>query len=95
MARYIILTQFSPHAFNEPEDLKRIASHVSQRIKRECPQVEWKDSYATLGCYDVIDVVESKDPKDVEKAVMIIRSYGHSITKTLHATPWNEFLEIL
>ena len=95
MARYIILTQFSPQAFNEPEDLKRIAANVSERIKRECPGIVWKDSYATLGCYDVVDVVESEDPKDIEKTLIILRSYGHSTTKTLYATPWNEFIELL
>jgi uncharacterized protein with GYD domain len=95
MARYIILTRFSSDTCNEPKDLKKIAKKVSEGIKRECPGVVWKESYATLGSFDVIDVVESEDPKDVEKAVMIIRSYGHSTTKTLHATPWHEFLEML
>jgi hypothetical protein len=33
--------------------------------------------------------------KQVEKAAMIIRAYGHSTTETLVATPWREFLEML
>ena len=52
----------------------------------------WRGSYATLGRFDFVDIVESDDPKQVEKAAMIIRAYGHSTTETLAATPWKEFL---
>ena len=51
-----------------------------------------EDSYATLGRYDVIDVVEASDPKEIEKVAMIIRAYGHSTTETPIGTPWKEFL---
>jgi uncharacterized protein with GYD domain len=43
----------------------------------------------------VVDVVEVNDPKQIEKAAMIIRAYGHSTTETLTATPWKEFLGTL
>ena len=43
----------------------------------------------------MVDIVEADDPKQVEKAVMIIRAYGHSTTETLAATPWKEFLAML
>ena len=52
----------------------------------------WKDSYATLGRFDVIDIVESDRPEDVEKAALIIRSRGRATTETLAATSWDEFL---
>jgi uncharacterized protein with GYD domain len=39
----------------------------------------------TLGRFDVVDIVQAADPKEVEKAVMIIRAYGHSTTETLVA----------
>ena len=68
---------------------------VSARIKTDCPGVVWKSGFATLGRFDVIDVVESNDMKQVEKAAMIIRAYGHSTTETLIATPWDEFLTML
>lgn len=95
MATYIILSQISPEAFRDPSDFKRLASEVSSKIKSECPGVVWKDSYVTTGRFDVVDIVESDDLKQVEKAAMIIRAYGHSRTETLVATPWKEFLEML
>lgn len=95
MAIYVMLSRFSPEAFREPKDFKKLAEEVSDRIKKECPGVKWKASYATLGRFDVVDVVESDDPKQVGKAAMIIHAYGHSTTETLLATPWDEFLATL
>ncbi len=95
MATYVILSRFSPEAFREPKEFKKLADAVSSKIKKECQGVHWKYSFATLGRFDVVDVVEASDPKQIEKAAMIIRAYGHSTTETLVATPWKEFLEAL
>ncbi|HXZ79617.1 MAG TPA: GYD domain-containing protein [Terriglobales bacterium] len=95
MATYIILSQLSPEAFREPKEFKKLADSVSSKIKKECPNVTWKSSYATMGRFDVVDVVEAKDPRDVERAAMIIRAHGHAVTETLMATPWEDFLKML
>ena len=95
MATYVILSRISPGAFADPKDFSRIAGTVSEKMKSECPGVMWKESYSTLGRFDVVDVVESDDPKQVQRAAMIIRSYGHSGTEILPATPWKQFLESL
>ena len=95
MATYIILSRFSPDAFKDPKEFKELAREVSARIRSDCPGIKWKDSYATLGRFDVVDVVEADDPKEIEKAAMIIRGYGHSTTETLQGTPWQEFLDSL
>lgn len=78
-----------------PKEFRKLAETVSDTIKRECPGVRWKESFATLGRFDVLDIVETDDPKQLEKAAMIIRGYGHSTTETLFATPWKEFLPAL
>jgi uncharacterized protein with GYD domain len=72
-----------------------LAEQVSKKIKTECPNVKWKDSFATLGRFDVVDVVEASDPKEIEKVAMIIRAFGHSTTETLLGTPWRDFLNSL
>jgi len=95
MATFIILSRFSPDAFRDPKDLKKMAETVSSKIKKECRGVTWKESYVTMGQYDVVDIVESTDRSQVEKAAMIIRAYGHSSTETLVGTPWNDFLKTL
>lgn len=92
MAIYVILSRVSPEALRDPADFRKLAETVSAKVRNDCPRVTWKDSYATLGRFDVVDIVESDDPKQVKKAAMIIRAYGHSATETLAATPWKEFL---
>lgn len=92
MNTYIILSRFSPEAFDNPKHFLELAEQVSRKIREECPGIRWRDSYATLGRFDVVDVVEASDPKEIEKAAMIIRAYGHSTTETLMATPWKTFL---
>ncbi len=95
MQTYIILSKLSPEAFHDPAEFKQLAADVSEKIKAECPQVVWKHSYVVLGRFDIIDIVESDDLHQVEKAAMIIRANGHATTETLVGTPWKQFFEIL
>ena len=95
MARYVILSKLAPQAVRDPKDLKKVAETVAQKIKAECPKVKWLDSYALMGRFDVVDVVEADDAADVERAAMIIRAYGNARTETMHATPWKDFLAAL
>jgi uncharacterized protein with GYD domain len=95
MQTYIILSKIYPEAFKGGKDFLQLATAVSEKIKNECPDVVWKDSYVTMGRFDVVDIVESEDLAKVEKVAMIIRSVGHAATETLPATPWNQFLETL
>jgi len=95
VSTYIILSRFSPEAFEDPKKFRNLAAAVSAKIKSQCPDITWKGSFATLGRFDVVDFVEAEDPKQIEKTAMIIRSYGHSTTETLLATPWKEFLATL
>ncbi len=95
MPTYIILSRFSPEAFRDPKEFKKLADAVSTKIRTECPGVRWKESFATTGRFDVVDIFEAEDPQQIARAAMIIRSYGHSTTETLVATPWKDFLAML
>jgi len=93
MATYIVLSRLSPEAVDDPAEVRNLAKTVTEKIKSECPGVKWKDSYATLGRFDIIDVIEADDPRQVAKAAMIVRTYGHCTTETMPATAWEEFLQ--
>jgi uncharacterized protein with GYD domain len=95
MATYVMLSRFSPEAFRDPKEFLEIARKVTAEINMRCPNVMWKSSHATLGRFDVVDIVESEDLRQLELATMIIRGHGHSITETLQATPWKDFLASL
>ncbi len=92
MATYIILSRLSPEALEDPHEFKRLALKVSAKLKIDCPGVNWKESYGTLGRFDVVDIIEADDPALVARAVMILRTSGHESTETMPATPWKEFL---
>jgi len=47
MATYVILSRFSPEAFRDPREFRKLAEAVSAKIKSECSGAVWKDSYAT------------------------------------------------
>ncbi len=78
-----------------PDKFKEKASTVSTKIASKCPGGKWKESFVTTGRYDVIDIVESDDPKQVEKAAMIIKRYGLSHVEAMFAIPWKEWLNAL
>ena len=62
---------------------------------RECPGIEWEQSYVTMGQYDTVDIVEANERSEVEKAALIIRGFGGATTETLPATLWKAFLDRL
>ena len=91
MSTYIILVRVSPGSFKDSQDVKQAADVMLAKLKSDCPEVVWKDSYATMGRFDFVDIVEADDPNKVQKAAMIISAYAHATTETLLATPWQEF----
>ena len=95
MATYVMISRFSPEAFNDPKDFKKLANEVADKLKSECPDIIWKESFVTMGRFDVVDIIESNNQEQVKKAAMIIRGYGHATTETMVATPWKEFLDML
>jgi uncharacterized protein with GYD domain len=94
MPTYIILSKLSSDAFQDPKEFKKLADAVASRIRKQCPDVIWKQSFATLGRFDVLDVVESKDSEQVARAPMLIRGVwthdngdvtGHALEEFLDA----------
>jgi uncharacterized protein with GYD domain len=63
------------------------------RSRRNAPQSNGCTALLRLGRFDIVDIVEVPDLKQIEKAAMIIRAYGHATTETLLATPWKDFLK--
>ena len=90
MATYIILSRIGPDAFTK--DFKKMEADLDARIKAQCPGVHWRESYMTLGRYDVVDIVEGNDPEEVARATTIIRGLGRAMTETMPAQPWKEFV---
>ncbi|OGQ97394.1 MAG: GYD family protein [Deltaproteobacteria bacterium RIFOXYD12_FULL_57_12] len=95
MSTYVILGKFAVMLFGEPKEFKQLTDDAMVKVKAECPSIVWKYSFATLGHYDVVDVIEAPEPKVVEKATMLMRAYGYHSTEVLIATRWMDFVESL
>ena len=95
MPTFVILSRFTPETHADPKRLKGVAKAVSDKIKAECPGVVWRESFATMGRFDAVDIVESDDPMQVAKAAAVIQALGHSMTETLPAAPWKEYIATL
>lgn len=95
MGTYVMLTRLAPDAVKAPTDLKRLEKTVSERIRKDCPQVKWAGNYAILGPYDYLDIFEAPDEATAVKVVMIVRSFGHATTETWTALPWERFRSVI
>ena len=57
--------------------------------------VELKDSYLTMGRYDLVCVIEAPDDETYAKAVLGLGSQGNVSTETLKAFSEDEFRKII
>jgi uncharacterized protein with GYD domain len=95
MATFVMLTRLTPETVKTPGDLKRLEKAVSERVRRECPDVKWVANYAILGPYDYLDIFDAPDEAAAAQVVMTVRSFGHAQTETWTALPWQRFEELI
>jgi uncharacterized protein with GYD domain len=76
MATFVILSRIAPDVVRAPKEFKALAKTVADKVKQQCPGVIWKDSFATLGRFDVVDIVEAAKPEEVEKAATVSEFLG-------------------
>ena len=91
MPTFVMLTRLTPEVVKTPADLRRLEREVADRVRRECPEVTWRGSYAVLGPCDYLDLFEAPNEDVAARVVMIVRSFGHASTETWTAVPWDRF----
>ena len=95
MATFIMLTQLSHQALKSPNKLEELERQVMDRVRNDCPDVEWQSSFAVLGPYDYIDVFRAPDVEAATKVATIVRTFGHAQTEIWAATEWQRFKELI
>jgi len=95
MATYVMLTKLSTEAVKDPRSVEELGRAVTQKLKTQCPQVKWLASYSLLGPYDYLDVFDAPDERLASQAALIVRSFGHAITETWTAIPWDRYLGLV
>ncbi len=94
MATYIMLTRLSPEAVSEPKFVEKLEKRVAESIRKVCPEVKWIGSWSVLGPYDYVDIFDAPDGEAATRVSLLVRSYGHGVTETWVATPWDRFVQI-
>lgn len=95
MATFMLLTRLSPQTLHQPRSFSTLEHHVAEQLRAHCPDVTWQASYALLGPWDYLDVVEAPSVEAVTRASVLVRSYGHAHTEVWPAMPWTAFKGLL
>jgi uncharacterized protein with GYD domain len=95
MPTFIMLTRLSHQALQSPSSLETLSHEVMERIRADCPGVEWKASYVVLGPADYLDIFDAPDIETATKVATVIRTFGHATTEVWAATEWDRFVELV
>jgi len=95
MQTFIMLTRLAHGSLGSPDALEKLEGEVMQRVRAECPKVEWSQSYAVLGPWDYVDVFRAPDVDTATKVSTILRTYGHANTEVWGATEWPRFKDMV
>ena len=95
MTTFVMLTRLATGALRSPQTLEELERKAMDRIRAECPEIEWRQSYAVLGPYDYIDIFEAPDNEAATKVSALNRTFGHAQTEVWGATEWGRFKEMI
>lgn len=95
MSTFIMLTRLTHGALVSPSSLENLERTVMERIRAECPEVEWLSSYAVLGPYDYLDIFQAPGIETATKVATLVRTFGHAETEIWGATDWERFKELV
>jgi uncharacterized protein with GYD domain len=95
MPTFVMLTRLSSDAIQSPQSLEELENRVMERVRSECPQVEWIQNYAMLGPYDYLDIFRAPDIDTAFKIGTLVRTFGHADTEVWTATEWGKFKDMV
>lgn len=95
MPSFVLLTRLSPQALHQPRSFETLERHVAEQVREHCPEVKWLHSYALLGPWDYLDVIDAPDLEAATRVSVLVRSHGQAHTEIWPAMGWPEFKAVL
>lgn len=92
MPTYISLLRWTQQGVANVKDSPKRLDAGREAFKKLGVQI--KDTYLTMGRYDLVCVIEGPDDESVAKALLFLGSQGNIQTETLKAWPENEYRKI-
>lgn len=95
MITFVMLSRLSPGVLREPKSLEDLEKAAMERVRSECPAVEWVGSYALMGPWDYLDLFRAPDIHTASKVSALIRTFGHAHTEIWTAIEWQSFKDTI
>ena len=95
MPTFIMLSRLASGAVHSPHSLELLEQKAMERVRKECPNVEWVANYAVLGPWDYLDIFNAPDIDVAAKVSTLIRSFGHAHTEIWSAIAWPRFKDMI
>lgn len=94
MVTFILLSKISPTAATVMSDLVEMDTILKRELAKELPEVNRLASYALLGPYDFMHIIEAPDAIAAAKVALLVNRFGNASTQTLTAIPFEEFKQV-
>jgi uncharacterized protein with GYD domain len=94
MTTFILLSKISPLSVEQTADLAEIDTIFQEELSTALPQVKRIASYALLGSYDFMHIIEAPDELLAAKTALMVNRFGSAATQTLTAIPFEEFKKV-
>jgi uncharacterized protein with GYD domain len=95
MPTFVMTTRLAAGALRSPQMLEDLEKRVVERLRGECPEVQWSASYAVMGPFDYLDIFEAPDTDAAIKVSTLVRTFGHAHTEVWPASGWQQFKDII
>lgn len=94
MTTFVLLSKISPTTVGETAALGELDMLFERELAAELPQVRRIASYALLGAYDFMHIIEAPDELLAAKTALLVNRFGSAATQTLTAIPFAEFQKL-
>ncbi len=93
MATYILLLNWTEQGIRTAKESPRRLDAARELARKF--GAELKDTYLTMGSYDLVSVLEAPDDQTVAKFLLSVGALGSVRTTTLKAFPEAEYRDIM
>ena len=95
MATFVLLSKVALSAASQTQRLADMDDLFERELSGRLPNVRRVASYALLGPYDFMHVIEAPDANAAAKVALMVNRFGSASTQTLTAIPFEEFKELV
>jgi GYD domain len=82
----VVPTRLDPDAVRSPRGFEELEPNAMKRVRAECPDVEWLNSYAVLDLSDYLDIFIASDIETAAKVSALVLTFGHAQTEIWRTT---------